>query len=155
LQVLSTTDRTTRFLLIPGEGEGPLPLLLRVQAAGTNFGPLPPGGAELGNGEDLTGKAARVLGRGEVFGLSLAAPGAAGLLDRLSARDPVAVLPVCYWTAPPPDKGRRRVYIVAGSPLPPGTSAEAVGQELRRLGEEFHQRQRDGKAAEPALSEAH
>jgi MFS family permease len=156
LQVLSATDRTTRFLLVPGEDERPLPLLLRVQAAGTNIGPLPPGGAETGNGEDLMDKAARVLGRREVFALSLAAPGADGLLDRLSAREPVPVLPVYYKEAGAPGKGRRCVvHIVAGTPLPPGSSAEPVRQELQRLGEELHQRQREGKAAEHALSEAH
>jgi hypothetical protein len=155
LQVLSATDRTTRFLLAPTEDERPLPLLLRVQAAGTNIGPLPPGAVGT-NGEDVTAKAARVLGRGEVFGISLAAPGAEGLLDRLAAREPVPVLPVYYKEEGATAKGRRRVvHIVAGAPLPPGTSAESVRRELARLGEELHQRARDGKPAERILSEAH
>jgi hypothetical protein len=156
LQVLSATDRTTRFLLAPGAGERLLPLLLRVQAAGTNLGPLPPGGAGPGNGEDLSEKAARVLDRGEAFGLSLAVPGADGLLDRLGARNPVLVLPVYYKEAGAPGKGRRRVvHIVAGTPLSPGTAAEAVRQELARLGKGLEQRERDGRVPEHVLSEAH
>jgi MFS family permease len=156
LQVLSATDRTTRFLLAPTEEERPLPLLLRVQAAGTNIGPLPPGGADQGNGEDVTAKAARVLGRGEVFGLSLAAPGAKGLLEHLAPRNPVPVLPVYYKEEGAPGKGRRHVvHIVAGTSLPPGTPVEAMRQELQRLGEGLEQRERDGRAARHAFSEAH
>jgi hypothetical protein len=152
LQVLSATDRTTRFLLAAGAEERPLPLLLRVQAAGTNLGPLPPGG----NGEDLTDKAADVLARGEVFALSLAAPGADGLLDRLGARNPVPVLPVYYVASHTLTKrGRHEVFLVAGAPLPPGTAAEAVRQELARLGEGLDQLQREGQAAQHALTHAH
>jgi MFS family permease len=152
LHVLSATDRTTRFLLAPGEDEAALPLLLRVQAAGTNLGPPPPGG----DGEDLADKAARVLARGEVFGLSLAAVGADGLLDRLGARNPVPVLPVYYVAGRTLTKrGRHEVFIVAGAPLSPGTSAEAVVQELTRLGEEARQREHEGSSSLHALSEAH
>jgi hypothetical protein len=152
LRVLSATDRTTRFLLVPGEDERRLPLLLRVQAAGTNIGPLPPGG----NGEDLTEKAARVLSLGEALGLSLAAPGADGLLERLGARNPAPVLPVYYEEAGAPSKGRRDVvHIAAGTPLPPGTTAGAVRQELTRLGEGLGRHEGDPRAAEHALSEAH
>jgi MFS family permease len=156
LQVLSATDRTTRFLLAPGEGEGRLPLLLRLQAAGTNVGPLPPGGVLCCNGEDLSDRAARVLARGEVFGLSLTTPGADGLLDRLGARAAVPVLPVYYAAGRSLTKrGRHEVFIVAGAPLPPGTTAEAVRQELARLGEGLDQRQREGQAAQHALTHAH
>jgi hypothetical protein len=156
LQVLSATDRTTRFLLAPAEDERRLPLLLRLQAVGTNIGPLPPGGAAFPNGEDLTDRAARVLGRGEAFGLSLATPGAEGLLERLGAGNPVPVLPVYYEEAGAPHTGRRCVvHIVAGTPLPPGTAAEAVGRELQRLGGELRQREPFPPAAQHALSEAH
>jgi MFS family permease len=155
LRVLSATDRTTRFLLVQGEAEGRLPLVLRVQAAGTNLGPLPPGDTEAGDGEDLADKATHVLSRGEALGLSLAAPGADGLLERLGACNPVPVLPVSYQEVGAPGERRRRVvHIVAGNPLPPGTSADAVRQELHRLGDDSHRHEREGKTGEHVLSKA-
>jgi hypothetical protein len=55
----------------------------------------------------------------------------------------------------PHEGRRRRVYIIAGPLLPPGTSPGAVRQELRRLADEFRQKDWRELEAERALSEAH
>jgi MFS family permease len=128
--VLSATDRTTRFLFPDKEWDW----------------------------EDLTLRAVKILGRGEVVGLPLGnglAPEAADqLLDHLARGVPV--LPVYYQVAPAGDPGRRRrVYVFAGSLLPPGTPAEVVRHELQRLGESFRQQASEGMGAGKALSGIH
>ncbi len=128
--VLSATDRTTRFLF-PDQAW---------------------------DWEELTLQAVKILGRGEVVGLPLGnglAPEAADpLLDHLARKVPV--LPVYYQVVPPGDPGRRRrVYVFAGTLLPPGTPAGVVRHELQRLGESFRQQASEGMGAGKALSGIH
>lgn len=111
LHVVSATDRTTRFL------------------AGTDE-------------NRLEQKAEDVLASRGVVGLSL--HGATGdvlverVLGTVATKSAAPVLPVWYERAPWREKKRRqRVYILAGTLLPPGSSIDDVRRELQRVAGEF------------------
>ena len=60
-------------------------------------------------------------------------------------RHNAAIVPV-YYELPPgqPANKRKKVYIIVGSPLPPGTNRAAVDQEIQRLGRDFKEQHRLG-----------
>jgi MFS family permease len=89
----------------------------------------------------------QTLARGGVAGLSLDQSGRTErLLDELAVKQPVLVLPVWYEPAPPPKKRRQRIYILAGSLLPAGSTAAQVQAELQRVAEAFQQQMTRGEA---------
>jgi MFS family permease len=156
LQVLSATDRTTHFVLPDSAGLKALPEPERVLAGPSVLDPLPAGGADAADGDRLGEKVRAVLRRREVLGLAL--PDGDGdfgplrrLYDTASAHGAAPVVPV-YWEEEPGGKRRRHVYVVFGKPLPPGTPAEAVGQELERLREELQEGLRNGHGAAAAAA---
>jgi MFS family permease len=129
-QVLGATDRTTRFL-VPGDAW---------------------------DWEKVAMEAMKVLQRGEVVGLPLGNGNASATVDHLLDHlgKGVPVLPVLREVLPPNRPGGRpRVWVVAGSLLPPGTSADAVRQELQRLQDGFRQHAPEDTSAESALSGIH
>jgi MFS family permease len=116
LQVLSVTDRTTRFLKPDANMK----------------------------------KARRALRHGEVVGVLL--PEVEQLLDELGADGSAPVVPTYYATSTLQKDSRKRVHIIFGPALPPGSSAQVVAEELHRLGEAFRKQQRDGAILPEALS---
>jgi MFS family permease len=141
LHVLSASDRTTRFLLIPRHDETPLPWPLGFLARRTNLACLPPGEAERADWRSISRRAGEALARQEVVALPLGShegqKAVQALFAQLTAEHPVPILPVCYAAAPFSDRIRLRIYILAAPPLPPGSSLEAVQEELQRLGREM------------------
>jgi MFS family permease len=120
--VLSATDRTTCFSFA---------------------------GADNATAESMLRRSVeQTLTRGGVAGVPLDDGGMAErLLGELAVKQPVAVLPVWYEPAPPPEKNRRRrIYILGGRLLPAGCSAAEVLGELQRLAEKFKQHMTRGEA---------
>jgi MFS family permease len=148
LQVVSATDRTTRFLLIEDESQGRLPRWLRTAARWSCLARWVPGA----NGADehlLERKIAGTLAHQGVAGLSLEdADGGRmveRLLDELAKKQAVPILPVWYESAPAPAAGRRqRIYIVGGRLLPAGSLLADVQQELRRVAADFQEQMSRG-----------
>jgi MFS family permease len=150
MQVLSATDRFTRFVLADGEGSPPLSPFLRLVAWRNSLAVLRANTTEA-EWERLTRRADRALARGQVVGLPLedgdAAQPAAKLLEELGPPRSAAVVPVYRET-----NGNRTVHIVVGEPLPPETSAAEVRRALDDLAHGWRERPRDGSAL---LAEAH
>jgi MFS family permease len=139
LQVFSATDRTARFVFVPGPGEPPPP----AAAVHYSLGVVGPDGGEAW--EEVARKARAALGRGEVVGLSLngACPRVANLLTELATLAPV--LPVHNQIIPGRRPGSRpRVYVVAGPVLPPGATVPTLLAELARLREDLEDRMKRG-----------
>jgi MFS family permease len=157
LQVLTATDRTTRFLLAEEEEPCPVPWLLRTLAGWSALARLRAGATE-SDWRRAGERADRLLRRKGVVGLSLggeAGARAERLFETITAQRPVPVLPVYRDTAPAPSRRRRqRVYIVAGDLLPAGSTPEAVRLEFERLAADLRQRPH-GAAVKPVYSESH
>jgi MFS family permease len=158
LQVLAATDRTTRLLLPPAAPDEVVGGWLLAWAGRLGLGRLgeEPTRADL---EKAAERAEAALARGEAVALSLGggAPGrvAEQLLENLGREWPVPVVPV--WHAVMPTAGGRhrpRAWVVAGEPLPPGTSAQSIRERLDHLGAGFRQSAGDDLTAEAALSGA-
>ncbi len=111
LQVLSVTDRTTRFLNVDGDVE------------------------------KLADRARKALSRGEVVGLASAdgnTEAVERLVEILAKGDrPAPMIPVYRGVSPARRDDRQRARILFGKMLPSGTAAHLVLHELRRLGETF------------------
>jgi MFS family permease len=148
LQVVSATDRTTRFVLIEDEGQGRLPRWLRTAARWSCLARWVPGT----NGADehlLERKVAGTLAHKGVVGLSLEdADGGRmveRLLDELAKKQAAPILPVWYASAPAPAaKRRQRIYIVGGRLLPVGSLLADVQRELRRVAADFQEQMSRG-----------
>jgi MFS family permease len=150
LQVLAATDRTARFLFEPEPGERPLGPLARLLAAPMTVAVLDGAPADAEQRRWISERGRRVLGRGEILGLPLAQDPARdpdrarelrGLYEEFDNGEGVAVVPA-YWELGPQGRRARRVSVVFGPPLPPGSPPEAVRRALERLGAEFREQVR-------------
>jgi MFS family permease len=138
LQVLAVTDRYTCFVLNNNPGEVRLPLALRHFLTLSRLATLGPDGD--GRAEAMA-RAERALGKGWVVGVPADANGGGPgrFLDELARRSGAVLLPVyCDGDEPDPQRnGRPRrgsdVRVVIGAPLPPGTPADIVREEVCRL----------------------
>jgi hypothetical protein len=158
LQVLSATDRTTRFLLI----DSPETLragLTRFLIQRNSLALLPAGVLPEQDVQKVAQRADRVIGRGEIIGLSLGAPTDAGADEKvfeLVSGTMIPVLPVyCAVEEAPEGKGAPTVFVVFGEPLPAGATADAVRLAIRKVGEEFHDKRSRGQLPSPALTMTH
>jgi MFS family permease len=137
LQVVSATDRATRFLFVEDEDSAPLPAWLRLAARRSSLGRWLPGT----NGTDehlLRREIEHELSRGGVVALS---QDGGWMTERLLGELAAPVLPVWYEAAPQPEQKRRqRIYILAGRLLPAGSTRAEVESEWQRLAEEVKQR---------------
>lgn len=142
LQVLSATDRTTRFLLPQVEPSGPLEC----------------------DQDRAMKRALRDLRKGLVVGLSL--PGALPmsavplspaewLFTNLTQEMSCSIVPVFTETRQLPGRIVPRVYIVVGEPLMPSAAADHVREALRKLGQEFDHHLATGSATQGSLAGAH
>jgi MFS family permease len=136
LQVLSVTDRSTRFLMLEDSANGQVPPLLRYAARRTSVGVLKPGGSPATSWQRALDGAAKTLDNGEIVGLP-AANGSVQELDSflngLQERQRSLILPVHCGSRPAERARFERVKIVIGEPLPPGTAPELVRRAIQRL----------------------
>jgi acyl-[acyl-carrier-protein]-phospholipid O-acyltransferase/long-chain-fatty-acid--[acyl-carrier-protein] ligase len=142
MQVLTATDRFTRFILVEHSPEGRLPWLLRYLTQRTHLATLKPGRVTDDVLSKVLAATVQVLRRGEMIGLPANGNGRTVAFDvdrflaRLRAQIPQAqVLPV--WCGPDngaPGKHRRqRVRVVMGKPVPADTPAEEIRQQIHAL----------------------
>lgn len=68
-------------------------------------------------------------------------------------RQPVPVVPVYYEVAE--GVGKRRVAVVMGEPLPPGSELPEIQEAIRRVGEMFAEQRRAGTLAESSVGGGH
>jgi len=158
LQVLSATDRTTRFLLVEST-ERPVRGLTRLLIRRNSLALLPVGGLPAQDVQKVAQRADREIGRGEIIGLSLSAPTDYGTDEKifeLVSGTMIPVLPVyCETEAAPGGKGAPTVYVVFGEPLPAGATADAVRLAIQKVGEAFHEKRNRGELPSPALTMTH
>jgi hypothetical protein len=147
MQVLTATDRFTRFILLEHSREGRLPWLLRYLARRTHLAVLRARAVTEEVLSKALAEAVQVLRRGEMVGLPANCNGVAydvafdvdRFLARLRAQIPAAqVLPI--WCGPdngelpgPPRHGRQRIRVVIGMPLPADTPAEEIRHQIHAL----------------------
>jgi acyl-[acyl-carrier-protein]-phospholipid O-acyltransferase/long-chain-fatty-acid--[acyl-carrier-protein] ligase len=161
MQVVTATDRFTRFILLEHDDDEHPPWLLRYLARRTGLVPLHSHGTPQEAWDKALAKAARALGEGNLLGVTAdgdgPVPEMVKLLDQLRALTPAPILPVyCGSLSPQPDhEGRvsvvRRVRVVIGPPLPPGATPAEIRQAIHLLGEWIHQTEQTGA---PAVSTA-
>jgi MFS family permease len=135
LQVLSVTDRFTRFLLLENHEERPGPFL-RLMAKSASLAVLRPG---IGNGEWKTAleRAVKILDDEEVVGLpatdGAAVPEMDEFLRGLENRHRAVIVPVFCGMREMTNGELQRVKVVIGKPLPPETPADLVRREIEQL----------------------
>jgi MFS family permease len=157
LQVLSATDRTTRFLFVQEPGEPNLPRHIRAVARRRHLAYLPLTEEEAPVWLTIRDRARRALARGEAVGLTLGGRRSEQieqlLADLLTHPAGPVVVPVHYAT-----EGRARiqeVYVLAGSALPAGTDLESIRAALGQLRAEFKELTQKGIPLAQALAGSH
>jgi MFS family permease len=149
LQIVSSTDRTTRFLYVERPYENGLPPLLRALVDRYSLALVDEKKLADVNWPDIFKEAERALAKQEVVGVSVDDPVSANLVDELMAIGPrfnAPILPV-HWEILDNQSSKTRkkhVYIIVGAPLPAGTSREAVSLVIERLGHDFKEQHRLG-----------
>jgi hypothetical protein len=143
LQVLTATDRSTRFALVDQVEVDRLPSrLLRLFASGALVGEYRAADKDAGALERVIGPAARELTNGNVLALAIGGEARHDLTDELLAqlrqRQAATLLPVYHGVDASKvvdGKGTVVVRVVIGAPLPPTTPAGLIRKEIDRLGE--------------------
>ncbi len=137
LHVVSATDRSTQFLFVEDEHSISLPPWLRLTARWSSLGRWFAGT----NGTDehrLQKAVEQALSHGGVVALT---QDGGWMTERLLGEVAVPVLPVWYEAAPQPERKRRqRIYILAGSLLPAGSTMAELEREWQRLADEVKER---------------
>jgi acyl-[acyl-carrier-protein]-phospholipid O-acyltransferase/long-chain-fatty-acid--[acyl-carrier-protein] ligase len=139
MQVLTATDRFTRFILIEGSRDDRLPPVLGYLTKRTHLAILKPGKVTDEVLERTLADTMQVLQRGEMVALPANANGVAfdvnRFLGRLRARMPAQVLPVyCGPDESQPEAAAgRHIYVVIGHPVPQDTSADEIRQRIEAL----------------------
>jgi MFS family permease len=147
LQVVSAADRTVRFLLVEEGGHPRLSGLTQVLVSWNSLALVPSGG---GPGiETLVRRAEAALHRKQVVGLSLNGHHGAKYGEQvLQCLPPMAVIVPVYCDVEEKENGRRRVSVVMGEVLPPGTSLPEIRETIQQVGLTFEEQKRSGTLAE-------
>jgi MFS family permease len=168
MQVVTATDRFTRFVLLEGTPDEQPPWLLRYLARRTGLIPLEPQEFKSPAWEKAIVKATRALREGLIVGLTSEGHVNASETERLLAqirRAGDAVLLPVYCGALASHNGHngrpsviRRMQVVIGHPLPQGAAFETVRQAIADLGDWMRRMEEDGhtlvSAAIPGASSA-
>jgi MFS family permease len=135
LQVLSVTDRFTRFLLLENHEERP-GRLMRLMAKAASLAVLRPGTAD-GEWKAALERAVKILDEQEVVGLPATDGGSLPEMDEflrgLENRHRALIVPVFCGKRDMTDGELQRVKVVIGKPLPPETPADVVRREIEEL----------------------
>jgi MFS family permease len=137
LQVLSVTDRFTRFVLLENHAEEKPGLLLRLMARNTSLAILRPGQISPDEWQRAMSRAVEILDEDEVVGLPATGGGAIPEVDDflrgLEKRHRAVIVPIYCGQRAMSDGELQRVKVVIGQPLPPETPAELVRREIEQL----------------------
>jgi acyl-[acyl-carrier-protein]-phospholipid O-acyltransferase/long-chain-fatty-acid--[acyl-carrier-protein] ligase len=157
MQVVTATDRFTRFILLERDAEERPPWLLRYLARRTGLVALPARGAKPYDWDKALAKAAKSLGQGHLLGVTVdglgPSPEMVKFLGEVRSLAPAPILPVYCGNLAEGSASAghapliRRVQVVIGHALPPEASAEEINRAIHLLGEWMHQVHKDGAAA--------
>ncbi len=154
LQVVASTDRFVRFVLLENPKEKKLPWVLRYLTRKMSLAVLPHGTDNAIVWQKTLDKAIRALKRGDMVGLPAngrdSRPEVAQLLQGIQRQLQPALLPV-YHRAEPSRNGHlghhaAPVHVVIGPPLPASTSTEALRGEIERLESWLEKSTHDGSS---------
>jgi MFS family permease len=143
LQVLSATDRWTRFVFEENPAEARLPLPLRLLLWQSRLAIWRPGSADANARQRIHDRVLRSLRKGQVVAIPVEGNGLEvdQLLGRVAKELGTPVVPV-YTDADEADPllnrrpwHRRSIHVVFGTTLPAESSLEVIVKELRRLAE--------------------
>ncbi len=149
LQIMTATDRTTRFLFVERFEEEPLPPVLRVLVARYGLAVISENSPAPVDWPALLKRADEALQRQDIVAVSaddvVSANLATALFSDIGPRHNAPIIPVHYEIIETePHQRRKHAYIIVGTPLPPGTPREMVSEVIERLGEEFKEKHRLG-----------
>jgi MFS family permease len=154
MQVITATDRFTRFILFEDPADREPTPLLRYLARRTGLVALRTDTAKPEDWDKALMRAARALDEGKLVAVTAdgrgVRPQKEEFLDKLRTRDPVPVLPVyCGTLAPEPETNGRmftvkRVRVVIGQPVRPNATAAEIRRAIYLLGEWVHQTEQSG-----------
>jgi MFS family permease len=161
MQVVTATDRFTRFILLEHDHEERPPWFLRYLARRTGLMALSQRTATREAWDKALAKGARTLGEGNLLGITADGAGPevemVKLLGELRALTPAPVLPV-YCGALSPSvsvNGHvskvRRMQVVIGHPLRPEATAEDIRRAIHVLGEWMRQTDQAGGPAPTSM----
>jgi hypothetical protein len=162
-QVLSSTDRTSRFVFLQCADERSPGWLTRWFASIASLLWLPEE-ADPAEAKLAKEKVVEVLARGEVLGLPLPDPLSdstrATIIDALYAAattQTAAVVVPAYYLRGERDQrtGIRPAVVVFGQPMPAGVTLDEVRKAVRLLGAAFREQTLNGNYAKAALTPAH
>jgi MFS family permease/1-acyl-sn-glycerol-3-phosphate acyltransferase len=154
MQVVTATDRFTRFILLEDPADREPTPLLRYLARRTGLVALRTDTAKPEDWDKALIRAARALDEGKLVAVTADGKGARPekeeFLNKLRDRNPVPVLPVyCGTLAPEPEANGRlftlkRVRVVIGQPVRPNATAAEIRRAIYLLGEWVHQTEQSG-----------
>jgi 1-acyl-sn-glycerol-3-phosphate acyltransferase len=154
MQVVTATDRFTRFILFEDPADREPTPLLRYLARRTGLVALRIDTAKPEDWDKALIRAARALDEGKLVGITADGKGARAekedFLNKLRARAPIPILPVyCGTLAPEPETNGRmfilkRVRVVIGQPVRPNATAAEIRRAIYLLGEWVHQTEQSG-----------
>jgi acyl-[acyl-carrier-protein]-phospholipid O-acyltransferase/long-chain-fatty-acid--[acyl-carrier-protein] ligase len=161
MQVVTATDRFTRFVLLESDPDERPPWLLRYLARRTGLMALSPVGEKREAWNKALAKSSVSLRQGNLVGLTADGRGPNAemvkLFQELRRSVDAPVLPVyCGSLSPDPShKGRtaviRRIQVVIGQPLRKDATAEEIRQRIHLLGEWMRQTDLAGTPAATAM----
>jgi MFS family permease len=152
MQVITATDRFTRFVLLESNGDEEPSGLLRYLARRTGLVSLRPAADPPEAWDRALAKAAKALGQGHLLGLTAESQVSAAEVDKflqeLRALMSVPVVPVYCGSLAPPDPGTaphvQRVRVVIGQAMRPDASVDEIRRRIRLLGDWIHQTEESG-----------
>jgi MFS family permease/1-acyl-sn-glycerol-3-phosphate acyltransferase len=157
MQVVTATDRFTRFILLEDPGDREPTPLLRYLARRTGLVALRPDTAGPEEWDKALTRAVRALDEGKLVAVTADGTGPQfekeQFLEKLRARAAVPILPVYCGTlaADPEANGRffklKRVRVVIGQPVRPAATAVEIRRAIHDLGEWVHETEQAGTTA--------
>jgi len=161
LEVLSGTDRYTRFIYVDRNGETPMPGWLRHATRQTQLARVSLKDAGPGGWDKIVDPAVRFLRKGNILGLqavdALAEPELERLLANILKEQPAVLLPVyCGKPGEEPAPGHsglksRPVNIIIGRPLPPQSPGKVIRAEIVNLRIQLEQMENQGIVAATSM----
>jgi 1-acyl-sn-glycerol-3-phosphate acyltransferase len=154
MQVVTATDRFTRFILIEDPADREPTPLLRYLARRTGLVALRPDTARPEDWDKALNRAVRALDEGKLVAVTADGSGPGHkkeeFLNKLRARAPVPVLPVYCGTlaADPEGNGRlfklKRVRVVIGEAVRPTATAAEIRRAIHDMGDWVHEAEQTG-----------